>query len=133
MCRGQWNRVELVKALAAMLEAHVVTVDYRGFADSTGWPSEEGQCCFAHACPRAHEGGLHPYTGVRWGSMAVSSGIPSTTDCVCVCVCVCLCVYVRGATGLALDAHAVWDWVRRRTGGPDSTSHVYLYGHSLGA
>lgn len=41
-CRGQWNRVELVKTLSATLGCHVIAVDYRGFADSTGWPSEEG-------------------------------------------------------------------------------------------
>jgi len=40
--RGQFNRVELVKALAATMEAHVIAIDYRGFGDSTGWPSEAG-------------------------------------------------------------------------------------------
>jgi pimeloyl-ACP methyl ester carboxylesterase len=34
--------VELVKTLSATLGCHVIAVDYRGFADSTGWPSEEG-------------------------------------------------------------------------------------------
>jgi abhydrolase domain-containing protein 12 len=34
--------LELVKALAATMEAHVVAVDYRGFGDSSGWPSEAG-------------------------------------------------------------------------------------------
>ncbi len=40
--RGQHNRVELIKALAATLETHVIAVDYRGYGDSTGWPSEAG-------------------------------------------------------------------------------------------
>ncbi|GAB5033545.1 monoacylglycerol lipase abhd12 [Nannochloropsis oceanica] len=40
--RGQFNRVELVKALAATMEAHVIAIDYRGFGDSTGSPSEAG-------------------------------------------------------------------------------------------
>lgn len=40
--RGQFNRVELVKALAGTMEAHVIAIDYRGFGDSTGWPSEAG-------------------------------------------------------------------------------------------
>jgi pimeloyl-ACP methyl ester carboxylesterase len=35
-------RVNKVKALAAQLSAHVITIDYRGFADSTGKPSEDG-------------------------------------------------------------------------------------------
>lgn len=47
--RGQFNRVELIKALAATMQAHVVTVDYRGFGDSTGWPSEEGLALDARA------------------------------------------------------------------------------------
>lgn len=54
-CRGQWNRVELVKTLSATLGCHVIAVDYRGFADSTGWPSEEGTytptpCLFSQPC-----------------------------------------------------------------------------------
>lgn len=36
--------MELAKSLASRLDAHVVAVDYRGFGDSTGWPSEEGAC-----------------------------------------------------------------------------------------
>lgn len=35
-------RVETAKQLASVLEANVVLVDYRGFGDSEGWPSEEG-------------------------------------------------------------------------------------------
>lgn len=41
--RGQYNRVELSKALSSTLGAHVIIIDYRGFADSTGWPTEEGR------------------------------------------------------------------------------------------
>ena len=35
-------RINKVKALASQLSAHVITIDYRGFADSTGEPSENG-------------------------------------------------------------------------------------------
>jgi len=35
-------RLNKIKSLASQLSAHVITIDYRGFADSTGYPSEEG-------------------------------------------------------------------------------------------
>lgn len=35
-------RVNKIKSLASQLSAHVITIDYRGFADSNGQPSEEG-------------------------------------------------------------------------------------------
>lgn len=40
--RGQHFRVEKVKQLSTFFNAHVITFDYRGFADSDGFPSEEG-------------------------------------------------------------------------------------------
>lgn len=39
--RGGWHRVQLMKLLTS-LDFHVVTIDYRGYADSTGHPSEDG-------------------------------------------------------------------------------------------
>jgi pimeloyl-ACP methyl ester carboxylesterase len=30
--------------LSSVLQSHVLAVDYRGFGDSSGWPTEEGQC-----------------------------------------------------------------------------------------
>ena len=41
--------MELMKALSSRMEAHVVAIDYRGFADSTGWPSEAGMGWLAAA------------------------------------------------------------------------------------
>lgn len=35
-------RLQIVKQISAFLNSHVITVDYRGFGDSEGWPSEEG-------------------------------------------------------------------------------------------
>ncbi|KAK7103558.1 lysophosphatidylserine lipase ABHD12-like [Littorina saxatilis] len=39
--RGAYHRIQMYKFLSR-LDAHVLTVDYRGFADSTGVPTEEG-------------------------------------------------------------------------------------------
>ncbi|CAH1792330.1 unnamed protein product [Owenia fusiformis] len=38
--RGGWHRVQLYKVLQSMY--HVITLDYRGYGDSTGVPTEEG-------------------------------------------------------------------------------------------
>lgn len=40
--RGLQRRVSLMQQLSTHLSAHVISVDYRGFGDSTGWPSENG-------------------------------------------------------------------------------------------
>lgn len=40
--RGVHHRVETIKYLAMFFDAHVLTIDYRGFGDSQGYPSEEG-------------------------------------------------------------------------------------------
>lgn len=40
--RARSYRIETVKILAAQFGAHVLTVDYRGFGDSTGSPTERG-------------------------------------------------------------------------------------------
>jgi abhydrolase domain-containing protein 12 len=42
MTRGFPYRVELIKQLSSQLNAHVVVIDYRGFGDSKGYPTEEG-------------------------------------------------------------------------------------------
>lgn len=115
--RGQYNRIEIIKSLAATMEAHVVAVDYRGFADSTGWPSEEGR---------------------REGILVV---LVETIRCPPLYAVYCtncsfvlnLRIFQCSKIGLGLDARAVWGWVRERTGGNESTSNVYLYGHSLGS
>ena len=39
--RGTWHRVQLYKKLLS-LDYHVFAIDYRGFADSRGFPTEEG-------------------------------------------------------------------------------------------
>jgi len=39
--RGLKYRVDFVKTLATQYNAHVITFDYRGFGDSTGWPKSE--------------------------------------------------------------------------------------------
>lgn len=48
-CRMPSPRVELCRALATLFDAFVVGIDYRGFADSTGSPSENGLALDAHA------------------------------------------------------------------------------------
>jgi abhydrolase domain-containing protein 12 len=40
--RGFFFRINLVKQLSSLLNAHVISWDYRGFGDSEGWPSEKG-------------------------------------------------------------------------------------------
>lgn len=40
--RGQGFRLLKIKQLAVHLNAHVIAFDYRGFADSEGYPSEQG-------------------------------------------------------------------------------------------
>lgn len=40
--RGLHNRLESCRSLASLLQAHVIMIDYRGFGDSTGSPSEDG-------------------------------------------------------------------------------------------
>ncbi|XP_076442520.1 lysophosphatidylserine lipase ABHD12-like [Babylonia areolata] len=45
--RGAYHRVQMYKFLSR-LDAHVVTLDYRGFAESTGSPTEEGVVKDAH-------------------------------------------------------------------------------------
>lgn len=40
--RGYAFRTDIVKQLAAALDAHVIAVDYRGFGDCDGWPTELG-------------------------------------------------------------------------------------------
>lgn len=40
--RGTRNRPPLMKRLSAEFSAHVIAIDYRGFGDSQGWPSESG-------------------------------------------------------------------------------------------
>jgi len=40
--RAFFYRINMMKQLAAVMNASVIAVDYRGFGDSQGWPSEEG-------------------------------------------------------------------------------------------
>lgn len=39
---GLGIRVEKYHYMASHLCAHVITIDYRGFGDSPGWPTESG-------------------------------------------------------------------------------------------
>eukprot|EP01136_Pigoraptor_vietnamica_P018529 Opistho-1_new@65041 len=47
--RAVGHRVALYSLLSAHFDAHVVTVDYRGYGDSEGWPSEDGLAIDARA------------------------------------------------------------------------------------
>jgi abhydrolase domain-containing protein 12 len=47
--RAYSNRIDIIKQLTTVLDAHVITFDYRGFGDSTGWPSEHGTLLDARA------------------------------------------------------------------------------------
>lgn len=47
--RAQSHRLHIIQRMARELSAHVITVDYRGFGDSPGWPSEMGTRTDAHA------------------------------------------------------------------------------------
>lgn len=38
--RAFYHRIHTIKQLSELLDAHVLSFDYRGFADSGGWPSE---------------------------------------------------------------------------------------------
>jgi pimeloyl-ACP methyl ester carboxylesterase len=40
--RGIQKRVNTIKNLASHFHAHVITIDYRGFGDSKGYPTDEG-------------------------------------------------------------------------------------------
>lgn len=40
--RGTARRVSIVKQFVSFCESHVIAIDYRGFADSSGWPTEIG-------------------------------------------------------------------------------------------
>lgn len=40
--RCLYNRLEICKSLAAVMQCHVILFDYRGFGDSSGWPTESG-------------------------------------------------------------------------------------------
>jgi abhydrolase domain-containing protein 12 len=40
--RATWHRVRFCQAWTSRLDANVLAVDYRGFADSEGTPSEQG-------------------------------------------------------------------------------------------
>lgn len=40
--RGVSRRIDLMKQLSSELSAHVIAIDYRGYGDSSGWPSESG-------------------------------------------------------------------------------------------
>mmetsp|Transcript_3744 Transcript_3744/g.5805 ORF Transcript_3744/g.5805 Transcript_3744/m.5805 type:complete len:450 (-) Transcript_3744:65-1414(-) len=43
------RRISLLHRLASQLSSHVITIDYRGFGDSAGWPSEGGTALDARA------------------------------------------------------------------------------------
>ncbi len=47
--RAYSNRIEIIKQLATTLDAHVISFDYRGFGDSSGWPTEHGTLLDARA------------------------------------------------------------------------------------
>ncbi|XP_053374040.1 lysophosphatidylserine lipase ABHD12-like [Mercenaria mercenaria] len=56
--RAGWHRVGLYKVLASM-DYHVIAVDYRGYGDSSGSPSEDGvvsDALFVYRWIRQHKG-----------------------------------------------------------------------------
>lgn len=56
--RAAWHRVQLYRVLTT-IGFHVVTIDYRGYGDSTGYPSEEGiveDSIIAYKWIRRHSG-----------------------------------------------------------------------------
>jgi hypothetical protein len=40
--RAFYRRVDLMHKLSSQVSAHVIAIDYRGFGDSGGWPTEKG-------------------------------------------------------------------------------------------
>ncbi|KAG8460994.1 hypothetical protein KFE25_010745 [Diacronema lutheri] len=57
------------RAISAALRSHVLMLDYRGFGDSSGWPSEEGLAADAHAAWLwlTAERGVAPSRVLLWG------------------------------------------------------------------
>jgi abhydrolase domain-containing protein 12 len=40
--RATTRRLNIINQLSSYHQTHVIAIDYRGFGDSSGWPSEEG-------------------------------------------------------------------------------------------
>jgi alpha/beta superfamily hydrolase len=68
--RGQAMRVSKIKQLSIYLHAHVLTFDYRGFADSTGSPSEAGTLLDSRAVVRYLDGIVRRYNPKYTGYLA---------------------------------------------------------------
>jgi pimeloyl-ACP methyl ester carboxylesterase len=66
--RAKWIVVEHLKLISTLLGMHVLAIDYRGFADSTGAPTELGFITDAAACLTwLMERGLREDEVVVWG------------------------------------------------------------------
>lgn len=66
--RAKWIVVEHLKLISTLLGMHVLAIDYRGFADSTGAPTELGFIIDAAACLTwLMERGLREDEVVVWG------------------------------------------------------------------
>jgi pimeloyl-ACP methyl ester carboxylesterase len=110
--RGMPNRVNILKALAHQLSAHVVTFDYRGFGDSPGWPTEVG----------TH---LDSTAAVEWVKQSIQRGRANLAGCSE--------SSSDGFCSLYSDDNSCNTEVGMSDDITDeSTPHLFLYGQSLG-
>jgi len=67
--RCKWVVVEHLKFISCLLGLHVLAIDYRGFGDSTGYPTEVGLCTDAAAGLQwlCDHGNFRPDQVVCWG------------------------------------------------------------------
>jgi fermentation-respiration switch protein FrsA (DUF1100 family) len=66
--RCKWVVVEHLKFISSLLGLHALAIDYRGFADSSGSPTETGLCTDAAAGVQwlCEHGGMRPDEVVVW-------------------------------------------------------------------
>ncbi|KAJ1440495.1 Alpha/Beta hydrolase protein [Ochromonadaceae sp. CCMP2298] len=120
--RGQTMRVSKIKHLATYLDAHIITFDYRGFADSQGSASEHGTALDSRAVVRYLDAIVRrynpKYTGYLPGEgvgaeasepMLASLGVSETA--------------VLPSVGMGMGS---------KQGPSRAQPLLYLYGHSLG-
>jgi pimeloyl-ACP methyl ester carboxylesterase len=100
-------RLRTVQSIAANLNAQVISFDYRGFGDSTGWVSFN------------YNWGFKPPT-LKFLLFLSTAFIY-------------LNVVKPSEFGTHLDARAIWQWINEKLERDGVRSPVfYLYGHSLG-
>jgi pimeloyl-ACP methyl ester carboxylesterase len=113
--RGQVFRMNKIKQIAISLDAHVIAFDYRGFADSEGFPSEHGTYLDARAVVHYVENVvmLHNPKAKRYliNNAATEKNVCSNCE---------------GNNNMSRNASESQDTVHNQP-------RLYLYGHSLGA